>query len=162
MLRNRKLWGTMAVVAVVAMVLSACAPTATPEPGPKVEVTRLVEVTREVPAAEKKLKAGFIYVGPIGDYGWSHAHDQGRLYVENQFPWLETVYAEAVPEAMDETAQGQWLGFVSKQGMRFVEASIKTLYNAGFSVTRLEEEKGGRVYITLHRPRPVQPDAEKE
>lgn len=99
MLRNRKLWGTMAVVVVVAMVLSACAPTATPEPGQKVEVTRLVEVTREVPAAEKKLKAGFIYVGPIGDYGWSHAHDQGRLYVENQFPWLETVYAEAVPEA---------------------------------------------------------------
>ena len=99
MLRNRKLWGTMAVVLVVAMVLSACAPTATPEPGPKVEVTRLVEVTREVPAAEKKLKAGFIYVGPIGDYGWTHAHDQGRLYVENQFPWLETVYAEAVPEA---------------------------------------------------------------
>jgi basic membrane protein A len=99
MLRNRKLWGTMAVVLVVAMVLSACAPTAAPEPGPKVEVTRLVEVTREVPAAEKKLKAGFIYVGPIGDFGWSHAHDQGRLYVENQFPWLETVYAEAVPEA---------------------------------------------------------------
>jgi basic membrane protein A and related proteins len=30
----------------------------------------------------KKIKAGFIYVGPIGDYGWSNAHDLGRQYVE--------------------------------------------------------------------------------
>ncbi|UCC76333.1 MAG: BMP family ABC transporter substrate-binding protein, partial [Anaerolineales bacterium] len=100
MLRNRKLWATMTVALVILVVLSACAPAPgqTPEPGVK-EVTRVVEVTREVPAAERKLKAGFIYVGPIGDYGWSHAHNQARLFVENQFPWLETVYAEAVPEA---------------------------------------------------------------
>ncbi|KPL21956.1 MAG: ABC transporter substrate-binding protein [Anaerolineae bacterium SM23_84] len=63
------------------------------------EVTRVVEVTREVPAAERTLKACFIYVGPIGDYGWSHAHNEARLFVENQFAWLETAYAEAVPEA---------------------------------------------------------------
>jgi len=44
------------------------------------------------------VKAGFIYVGPIGDFGWSHAHEQGRLYVEEQFPWLESVYVESVPE----------------------------------------------------------------
>ncbi|MBZ9572669.1 BMP family ABC transporter substrate-binding protein [Patescibacteria group bacterium] len=45
------------------------------------------------------LKAAFIYVGPVGDYGWSHAHDVGRKYVDAKFPWLETVCAEAVPEA---------------------------------------------------------------
>ncbi len=100
MLRNGKLWTTMTVALVTVMALSACAPAPgpTPEPGVK-EVTRVVEVTREVPAAERKLKACFIYVGPIGDYGWSHAHNEGRLFAENQFPWLETAYAEAVPEA---------------------------------------------------------------
>lgn len=46
----------------------------------------------------KTLKAGFIYVGPIGDYGWSNAHDLGRKYVESKFPWLKTVYIESVPE----------------------------------------------------------------
>lgn len=46
----------------------------------------------------ERIKAGFVYVGPIGDYGWSHAHDQGRLYVEEQFPWLDTIYVESVPE----------------------------------------------------------------
>ncbi len=48
----------------------------------------------------KKIKAAFIYVGPIGDYGWTHAHDAGRKYVQEEFKdWLETVYAESVPEA---------------------------------------------------------------
>jgi basic membrane protein A len=46
----------------------------------------------------KTIKAGFIYVGPVGDYGWSHAHDVGRKYVEQKLPWLETVFVESVPE----------------------------------------------------------------
>ncbi len=62
-------------------------------------MTKTVTTTKTEPITMEKIKAAFIYVGPVGDYGWSHAHDQGRLYVENQFDWLETVYAEAVPEA---------------------------------------------------------------
>ncbi len=46
-----------------------------------------------------KIKAAWIYVGPIGDYGWSHAHNMGRLYVDNKFDWLDTVYAESVSKA---------------------------------------------------------------
>jgi len=49
-------------------------------------------------ASDKKLKAGFVYVGPVGDYGWSHAHDVGRKYAESKLPWLETVYIESVAE----------------------------------------------------------------
>jgi len=36
--------------------------------------------------AGKKLKAGFIYVGPVGDYGWSHAHEMGRRYAMKNLP----------------------------------------------------------------------------
>ncbi len=50
-------------------------------------------------AAEKQLKAGFVYVGPVGDYGWSHAHDIGRKYAEKQLPWLKTAFIESVAEA---------------------------------------------------------------
>ena len=57
------------------------------------------EETEVIPTEEKKIKAGFIYVGPIGDFGWSHAHEQGRKYVAEKFPWLETTYVEAVAEA---------------------------------------------------------------
>jgi basic membrane protein A len=50
-------------------------------------------------SSEKQLKAGFVYVGPVGDYGWSHAHDVGRKYAEKQLPWLKTVFIESVAEA---------------------------------------------------------------
>jgi simple sugar transport system substrate-binding protein len=52
--------------------------------------------------AQQKLKAGFIYVGPIGDYGWTHAHDQGRKIAEKTVPGVETIYVESVPEAQAE------------------------------------------------------------
>ncbi len=50
-------------------------------------------------SADKELKAGFVYVGPVGDYGWSNAHDLGRKYVLEKFPWMKTIYVESVPEA---------------------------------------------------------------
>jgi len=39
-----------------------------------------------------------VYVGPIGDLGFTNAHDVGRRYAEQQLPWLKTVYVESVPE----------------------------------------------------------------
>ncbi|PWE32099.1 BMP family ABC transporter substrate-binding protein [Maritimibacter sp. 55A14] len=53
-------------------------------------------------AAQDPLKVGFVYVGPIGDFGWSYQHDQGRLAVEEEFgDNVETVYQESVPEGAD-------------------------------------------------------------
>ncbi len=57
------------------------------------------ETVKPEETEEKTIKAGFIYVGPTGDYGWTAAHDEGRKYVESKFPWLQTVYIESVPEA---------------------------------------------------------------
>ncbi|HHE48446.1 MAG TPA: BMP family ABC transporter substrate-binding protein, partial [Candidatus Acetothermia bacterium] len=53
--------------------------------------------------AEGNIKAGFIYVGPIGDYGWSFAHNEAREMLDQEFDWLETVYVESVPEGEVET-----------------------------------------------------------
>lgn len=53
-------------------------------------------------AAEAQTKACFIYVGPIGDFGWSYQHDQGRLAVEAEYgDKVETAYLENVPEGAD-------------------------------------------------------------
>jgi len=43
------------------------------------------------------MKVGFIYVGPVGDFGWTYAHDVARKAVE-ALPWAETVYVESVAE----------------------------------------------------------------
>ena len=49
-----------------------------------------------------KTKVGFIYVGPIGDGGWTYEHDKGRLAVEEAYgDKVETVYQESVPEGAD-------------------------------------------------------------
>ncbi len=48
------------------------------------------------------LKVGFVYVGPIGDHGWSYEHNQGRLSVEKEFgDKVKTTYVESVPEGAD-------------------------------------------------------------
>jgi simple sugar transport system substrate-binding protein len=49
-------------------------------------------------AQEKKLKACFVYVGPIGDVGWTFAHNEARLAAEKAIPGLQTKYVESVPE----------------------------------------------------------------
>lgn len=54
------------------------------------------------PAAAEPAKVGYIYVGPIGDFGWSHEHNIGRLAVEEHFgDKVETTYVESVPEGAD-------------------------------------------------------------
>lgn len=50
------------------------------------------------PGAKDQVKVAFVYVGPVGDAGWTYAHDQARKDLEEQFPWVETTYLESVPE----------------------------------------------------------------
>jgi simple sugar transport system substrate-binding protein len=50
----------------------------------------------------EKVKVGFVYVGPVGDGGWTYEHDQGRKAVEAHFgDKVETTYVEMVPEGPD-------------------------------------------------------------
>ncbi|NVO25599.1 BMP family ABC transporter substrate-binding protein [Donghicola mangrovi] len=52
--------------------------------------------------AADKTKVGFIYVGPIGDGGWTHEHNTARLAVEEHFgDQVETTFVESVPEGAD-------------------------------------------------------------
>lgn len=43
----------------------------------------------------------FVYVGPIGDGGWTYAHDEGRRYLEENLAGVHTAYLESVPEGAD-------------------------------------------------------------
>jgi basic membrane protein A len=42
-------------------------------------------------------KAAFIYVGPVGDAGWTYSHNQGRLAAAAE-TGVETAFVETVPE----------------------------------------------------------------
>ncbi|HWK66771.1 MAG TPA: BMP family ABC transporter substrate-binding protein [Rhizobiaceae bacterium] len=53
-------------------------------------------------AAEAKVKGCWVYVGPIGDFGYSFQHHQGLLQAKEKFgDELETAYLESVPEGAD-------------------------------------------------------------
>ncbi|MDO5648689.1 BMP family ABC transporter substrate-binding protein [Paracoccus sp. (in: a-proteobacteria)] len=61
----------------------------------------LIALTAPV-MADEPLKVGFIYVGPIGDGGWTYQHDQGRLAIEAEYgDRIQTSYIESVPEGAD-------------------------------------------------------------
>lgn len=52
--------------------------------------------------AAEPFKVGFVYVGPIGDHGWSYQHDQSRIALEKHFgDKVKTTYVENVPEGAD-------------------------------------------------------------
>jgi basic membrane protein A len=49
--------------------------------------------------AQDDLSAAFIYVGPVGDAGWTYRHDQGRQCLEQE--GIKTAYVESVPQTAD-------------------------------------------------------------
>ena len=51
-------------------------------------------------AAEKNVKVGFVFTGPIGDGGWTQEHNRGRLAIEEELG-VETLYKESVPNTQE-------------------------------------------------------------
>ncbi|RBP07390.1 nucleoside-binding protein [Roseiarcus fermentans] len=74
--------------------------------------------------AAEPLKIAFIYLGPIGDFGWTWAHNKGRLAVEEALKGkVKTTYVEnvkedasAIPILKDLAQQGNKLIFTTSYG----------------------------------------------
>jgi basic membrane protein A and related proteins len=80
-------------------------------------------------ATEPKLKVGFIYVGPIGDLGWTRSHDDARKALERSLPWLETSYVESVNEGDFETVVDQMV----QQGIKVIFAPSTTFMDGSLA-----------------------------
>jgi basic membrane protein A len=82
----------------VSLLLAACGdPTATPAPVTTAKATAAAGATTAAASGEK-FKVAFVYVGPVGDGGWTFAHDTGRKYLIEKMPNVETTFIENVPE----------------------------------------------------------------
>ncbi|MBL0420757.1 BMP family ABC transporter substrate-binding protein [Ramlibacter sp. AW1] len=96
-LNKRSLLHTMALSALAATALVAC--------GKKEEAAPAASAPAAAPAAAAKtepLKIAFAYVGPVGDGGWTFAHDNGRKAIEKEFgDKIVTSFVEKVPESAD-------------------------------------------------------------
>ena len=112
-------------------------------------------------ASAADVKVGFVYVGPIGDYGWTHEHDKGRLAVEEHFgDRVETIYQESVAYGADAervittmAMQGVDLIFTTSFGYMDPTLSvaekfpnIKFEHATGFKRSKNVSTYGGRFY----------------
>jgi basic membrane protein A len=126
-MQNRTILRRLAVgAALAAAALVGCsekkeAPAAAPPPAP----------AAAAPAKAEPLKVGFVYVGPVGDAGWTYAHDLGRKAVAAKYgDRVVTAYVEKVPEGPDAervirdlVAQGNKLVFATSFG--FMDSMAK-------------------------------------
>ena len=97
-LKKRSLLQLAATSAVAAMALAGCGKKDEPVPAP----APAPAASAPAPAKAEPLKIAFAYVGPVGDGGWSFAHDNGRKAVEKEFgDKVVTKFVESVPESAD-------------------------------------------------------------
>ena len=83
--------------AIATAALVGCGKKETPPPAP----VAAAPAAAPAPKAEP-LKAAWVYVGPVGDAGWTFAHDLGRKAVEAKFgDKVKTTFVEKVPEGAD-------------------------------------------------------------
>ncbi len=94
-LNKRVLLKVAALSAVAAAALVGC--------GKKEEPVSVAPAPVVAPAPKvEPLKIAFAYVGPVGDGGWSFAHDNGRKALEKEFgDKIVTKFVESVPESAD-------------------------------------------------------------
>jgi simple sugar transport system substrate-binding protein len=106
-------WGSLAAMAALAgcskkeETVVVTTPAGASAPATTVTTTTTTTATPGAPAAPAAAASGplliaFAYVGPVGDGGWTFAHDNGRKAVEKEFgAKVKTSYVEKVPEAAD-------------------------------------------------------------
>lgn len=127
-LPKRSLLKVAALSAMAAAALAGCGKKEEPAPAPAPAPTPVAEAP--APKAEP-LKIAFAYVGPVGDGGWSYAHDNGRKALEKEFgDKVVTTFVESVPESADAervlrdfTGQGNKLIFGTTFG--YMESMLK-------------------------------------
>jgi simple sugar transport system substrate-binding protein len=127
-LTKRSLLQATALSALAAAALVGCGKTEAPAPAPAPAPTAAAPAPAPKP---EPLKIAFAYVGPVGDGGWTFAHDNGRKAIEKEFgDKIQTSFVEKVPESADAervirdmVAQGNKLVFGTTFG--YMEPMLK-------------------------------------
>jgi simple sugar transport system substrate-binding protein len=128
-LNKRSLLKLATLSALGAAALVACSKTEAPAPAPA-PAPAAAPAVAPAPKPEP-LKIAFAYVGPVGDGGWTFAHDNGRKAIEKEFgDKVATSFVEKVPESADAervmrdmVAQGNKLIFGTTFG--YMEPMLK-------------------------------------
>ena len=92
----------LAAVAAAASALVACGKKDEPAPTAAAPAPAPAAASAPAPAKADPLKIAFAYVGPVGDGGWTFAHDNARKALEKEYgDKIVTSFVESVPESAD-------------------------------------------------------------
>ena len=101
-LQKRSLLRFAALTAVASAALVGCGKKEEPKPAPAPAPVAAAPATPPPPPKPEPLKIAFAYVGPVGDGGWTFAHDNARKAIEKEFgDKVKTSFVENVPESAD-------------------------------------------------------------
>ncbi len=110
-MNKRAIWSVLSMIVVFGMLLGGCAVPATAPAAPAGDAAAAPAEAApaeaaagaiQIPAPEEGMfNVAFVYVGPVGDGGWTYAHDEGRRYLEENLEGVHTAYLESVPEGAD-------------------------------------------------------------
>jgi len=145
---KRSMLLNVAAAAAMAAALTGC--------GKKDEPTAAAPAAAPAPAvapASAPLKIAFAYVGPVGDGGWSYAHDNGRKALEKEYgDKIVTSFVESVPESADAervlrdmAGQGNKMVFGTTFG--YMEPMLKVA--ADFADVKFEHATGYKTAANL-------------
>ncbi len=133
---TRRISLVLAVLMGLGLLLAACgAPAAEPTTPPEAPTTApATEPTTAPEPEEEAIRAAFVYVGPVGDHGWTFAHDEGRQYLEANVENVETTYLESVTDVdaeariRDLAEQGYDIIFTTSASFRDATAAVAPEY----------------------------------
>ena len=101
-LNKRSLIKVAALSAIAAAALVGCGKKEEAKPAAAPAAAPASAAAAPAPAKAEPLKVAFAYVGPVGDGGWTFAHDSGRKAAEKEFgDKIVTSFVENVPESAD-------------------------------------------------------------
>jgi simple sugar transport system substrate-binding protein len=124
-MRNKILHVALLAVAFV-MIVSACGPTPTAAPAPATQAPAMTEAPTAAPAMTEAPTAeefifGILMVGPYNDHGWSQAHYEAGLYVEQMIPGTKMIYIDKVnPADRPGTTPAQLAEELVSQGAKLI------------------------------------------
>jgi basic membrane protein A len=117
---NKRISLVLAVLMGLGLLLAACG-------GQEAEPTAVPEVAEPI-------RVAFVYVGPVGDHGWTFAHDEGRQYLEANVENVETTYLESVTDVdaeariRDLAEEGYDIIFTTSNSFRDATAAVAPEY----------------------------------
>ena len=109
-------------------------------------------------SAADKLKVGFIYIGPVGDLGWTYQHDLARQAMVKEFgDKVETTFLENVSEGPDSERSieqlaraGNKLIFTTSFG--YMEPTLKVAKKSERAFRARDRLQARQKHVDLFRP----------